>query len=127
MSFSSQFIEILDALCERFGIAVDWTSQNVIPYLTDLATRIITYEIWTSVAWIAIAGIVFLIIWKLTKNMCKADSLDDEWFVGWLLRVIIGFICFAVIGCQIFDIIEAVALPEKTLYHFVKGLMSSGS
>lgn len=127
MSFSSQFIEILDALCERFGIAVDWTSQNVMPYLTDLAARIINYEIWTSVAWIAIAGIVFLITWKLTKNLCKEDTLDDEWCFGWVFRIIIGLICFAVIGCQIFDIIEAVALPEKTLYYFVKGLMKSGS
>lgn len=48
MSFSSQFIEVLDALCAKFGIAVDWTSQNVVPYLTDLAARIITYEISTS-------------------------------------------------------------------------------
>lgn len=127
MSFSSQFIEVLDALCERFGIAVDWTSQNVIPYLTDLATRIITYEIWTSVAWIAIAGIVFLITWKLTKNLCKEDKFDEGWFFGWSLRLVIGLICFAVIGCQIFDIIGAVALPEKTLYYFVKGLIKSGN
>lgn len=127
MSFSSQFIEILDALCERFGIAVDWTSQNVMPYLTDLASRIISYEILTSMAWIVLALIVIFIVWKLTKNLCKADALDDEWIVGWIVRIIIGIICFFVIGCQIFDIIEAVALPEKTLYYFVKGLMNSGS
>ena len=45
MSFSSQFIEVLDALCEKFGIAIDWTSKNVMPYVTDLDARIITYEI----------------------------------------------------------------------------------
>ena len=56
MSFSSQFIEVLDALCEKFGIAIDWTSQNVVPYVTELATRIIAYEIWTSAAWITIAA-----------------------------------------------------------------------
>ena len=50
MSFSSQFIEVLDALCAKFGIVIDWTSQNVMPYLTDLATRLISYEIWTSMA-----------------------------------------------------------------------------
>lgn len=127
MSFSSQFIEILDALCERFGIAVDWTSQNVVPYLTDLASRIISYEILTSVAWIALAVIVIFVVWKMTKNLCKIEMLDDEWIVGWLIRIFISFICFMIIGCQIFDIIEAVTLPEKTLYHFVKGLMNSGS
>ena len=123
MSFSSQFIEVLDALCEKFGIVIDWTSQNVMPYLTDLATRLISYEIWTSMAWIVIAAILFLIAWKMTKNMCKADRLDYEWFLGWVVRIFIGVFCFITIVFQIFDIIEALALPEKTLYVFITGLM----
>ena len=121
MSFSSQFIEVLDALCEKFGIVIDWTSQNVVPYLTDLAARIITYEIWTSVAWIVIAAIVFLIGWKMTKNMCKEDRFDADRIAGWGIRIIIGIICFTFIGFEVFDIIEAVALPEKTLYDFITG------
>ena len=124
MSFSSQFIEVLDALCEKFGIAIDWTSQNVMPYVTDLAARIIAYEIWTSAAWITIAAIVFLIAWKMTKNMCKEDIFDADRIAGWGIRIIIGIICFVVIGFEVFDIIEAVALPEKTLYVFIAGLMS---
>lgn len=123
MSFSSQFIEVLDALCDKIGIAIDWTSQNVVPYATDLATRIITYEISTSAAWIIIAAIVFLIAWKMTKNMCKEDIFDDDRIAGWGIRIIIGIICFTFIGFEVFDIIEAVALPEKTLYYFVMGLM----
>ena len=124
MSFSSQFIEVLDALCEKFGIAIDWTSKNVMPYLTDLAARIITYEIWTSAAWIVIAAILFLIAWKMTKRDCKADTFDDEWFLGLFVRILIGVFCFITIVFQVFDIIEAVALPEKTLYDFITGLMS---
>ena len=123
MSFSSQFIEVLDALCEKFGIVVDWTSQNVVPYLTDLAARIITYEIWTSAAWIVIVAIVFLIALKMTKNLCKEDRFEDEWFSGWIIRIITGIIFFTVIGFEVFDIIEALALPEKTLYDFITRLM----
>ena len=119
MNFSSQFIEVLDALCEKFGIAIDWTSQNVVPYVTELATRIITYEIWTSAAWIAISAIVFLIALKMTKNLCKEDRFEDEWFSGWSIRIITGIIFFTVIGFEVFDIIEAIALPEKTLYDFI--------
>lgn len=123
MSFSSQFIEVLDALCDKIGIAIDWTSQNVVPYATDLAARIITYEISTSAAWIVIAAIVFLIAWKMTKNLCKEDAFDDGWFLGWAIRIVVGILCFGEIGFEVFDIIEAVALPEKTLYDFITGLM----
>ena len=121
MSFSSQFIEVLDALCDKIGIVIDWTSQNVVPYITELATRIIAYEIWTSAAWITIMAIVFLIAWKMAKNMCKEDRFEDEWITGWSIRIIIGIFCFTVIGFEIFDIIEAVVLPEKTLYDFIAG------
>lgn len=124
MSFSNQFIEVLDALCDKIGIAIDWTSQNVVPYVTDLVTRIITYEISTSAAWIVIAAIVFLIAWKMTKNMCKADDPDSGWFLGWAIRIAVGIFCFGKIGFEVFDIIEAVVLPEKTLYDFIMGLMN---
>ena len=127
MSFSSQFIEVLDALCDKIGIAIDWTSQDVVPYVTDLAARIIAYEISTNVAWIVIAAIVFLIVWKMTKRDCKADAFDEEWLLGWAIRIVAGILCFIAISCQVFDIIEAVALPEKTLYVFITRLMRNGT
>lgn len=125
MSFSSQFIEVLDALCAKFGIVIDWTSQNVMPYLTDLATRLVNYEIWTSVAWIVILGVAFIVTWKLTKNARKDDSFDNEgnFICAWVACGIIGVI-FVIVTCvEIFDIIRALTIPEVVIYGFLKGLM----
>lgn len=125
MSFSSQFIEVLDALCAKFGIVIDWTSQNVIPYLTDLATRLVNYEIWTSVAWIVILGVAFIVTWKLTKNARKDDSYGNEgnFVCAWVACGIIGII-FVIVACvEIFDIIRALTIPEVVIYGFLKGLM----
>lgn len=33
---SNEIIKVLDDLSERLGIAIDWSSQNVMPYLQDL-------------------------------------------------------------------------------------------
>lgn len=33
MQVSDQIIQVLDAICDKFGLAVDWTSTNVLPYL----------------------------------------------------------------------------------------------
>ena len=30
---SQQIIEVLDYLFEKFGIAIDWTSENIMPYI----------------------------------------------------------------------------------------------
>lgn len=125
MSFSSQFIEVLDALCEKFGIVIDWTSQNVVPYVTDLATRLVSYEIWTSAAWIVILGAAFAVIWKLTKNARKDDSFDDvgKCVCAWVTCGTIGII-FVVVACvEVFDIIRALTIPEVVIYGFLKGLM----
>lgn len=36
MTVSEQIISVLDALCEKFGIAINWTEENVIPYVEIL-------------------------------------------------------------------------------------------
>lgn len=46
---SDEIIKILDDLGQRFGIAIDWSSQNVMPYLQDLISRYIKYETMTSI------------------------------------------------------------------------------
>lgn len=42
---STEIIKILDAICDKFGIAIDWTSQNAMPYLEQVGEHIIQYEL----------------------------------------------------------------------------------
>ena len=51
---SDEVIKVIDALAERFGIVIDWSSENVIPYLQQLCDKYITYEIITSIVWMII-------------------------------------------------------------------------
>lgn len=46
---SDEIIKILNALAEKFGIMVDWSQQNIQPYLQDLMYRVIQYNLATSV------------------------------------------------------------------------------
>lgn len=50
MNVSEQIIQVIDALCNKFGIAMDWTGENVIPYFETLCEKLIKYEIATSLA-----------------------------------------------------------------------------
>ena len=36
---SKEIIAIFDDLAERFGVAIDWTSANVMPYLQELFAK----------------------------------------------------------------------------------------
>lgn len=57
---SDEIIKVLDDLSERLGIAIDWSSQNVMPYLQDLMDRYINLEITGSVIWIVISVLAII-------------------------------------------------------------------
>ena len=63
MSLSDEIIKVLDALAEKFGLVIDCTSQNVIPYLEQLCGKYVNYEIAISVVWF-ILSIILLFIGK---------------------------------------------------------------
>ena len=128
MAVSDQIIQALDALCEKFGMAIDWTSANIMPYLTTLFTKLVTWEIWTSVAWMAIAvvclaaGIVMLVLaFKYIDNIGE--------FLGPLMIVMGIILCgigIGTFGKQIFDIIKCVTFPEMFVFEYIQKLINGG-
>ena len=36
---SEKIIKVIDALADKFGLAIDWTSANVMPYVQDLTGK----------------------------------------------------------------------------------------
>lgn len=134
---SEQIIAVLDALCEKFGIAVDWSQQNVVPVVKELTRKYVTYEIVTSLVWIAffLFAVLFFIVgiqrcWKIAKR----DSINlayDECFTSFIFVVFVGglilSIITAVIGVmvQVFDIVTCLTFPEKMILDYLKDLASS--
>ena len=139
MTVSEQIIQVIDALCAKFGLAIDWTSENVIPYLTTLCGKLVSYEIWTSVFLIVfmtvltIASIIatkkFAPIFK--KGVENQHYLDCGWKVASVFAisglVILYIIAICVIGTQITDIIKCTTFPEKYIFEYVQSIINSGS
>ena len=127
MTVSSEIFEVLDYLGEKFGIAIDWTSNNVLPYLQALIDKFIKWEIFTSILWIAIAA--FIIVMTITlMNLKRFRKINEE--TDGMLYVLAGLLIlgfFVVICIQIFDIIECNIFPEKILYDFIKTMLNQNS
>ena len=130
MTVSNQIIAVLDAICEKFGIVIDWTASNIMPYLQDLWKRIVTYEIATSVAWIILqVAVVFLAFYvrnKKIRPLAEADDDDYSLVVATVICAIIATIAIAVICVQAVDIIKALTIPEITIYKFAKPFLKGG-
>ena len=130
MTVSNQIIAVLDAICEKFGIAIDWTASNIMPYLQDLCKRIVSYEIATSVAWIVLQVVIVVLAFhirnKKVKPIAESDG-DDHSLSGYtIVCAIITVIAFIVVCVQAVDIVRALTIPEITIYYFAKPFLKGG-
>ena len=65
MTFSNEVITILNDLCAKFGIAIDWTADNVMPYIQDLGNRFISYTLTMTIISLSLK---FAILFISTDN-----------------------------------------------------------
>ena len=138
MTVSEQIIQVIDALCEKFGIVINWTGENVIPCIEILCRKLVTYEICTSIAWMVIMALFSVGSIVVTKKFAptfKRGLEEDKrnYNCGWEIGttfVIIGLVVLnlttvIVIGTQIMDIIKCATFPEIYVFEYVSGLISS--
>ncbi len=126
---SNEIIKILDDLARRLGVVIDWSNKNIMPYIEELLSRFIQWEITTSIVWGVIGILLFVIglggvIYSL-KKINTSDCYEEEFYV-----VILGITAATfIIGCaviltQCFDICRTVYLPEIVIYNYISGLIS---
>lgn len=121
---SEEIIKILDHIGSKFGVAIDWTDKNVMPYLQELADKYINYELVTSIA-IAVVC-VFVIIWSVYTLKTRYNGAYEEEGIDLFLCIlacagIIG--CIPLLWCEIADIIRCVTFPELQIYEYLSGLI----
>ena len=130
VSVSDQIIAVLDALCAKFGLVVDWTASNIVPYLETLTHKLVAYEFATSIAWMCVWLVVFICAATLVRRMTKPNYTGilndgDVPFYLWLFffasLVIFTLVCVK----QIFDIITCVTFPEKIILQYVQCMLKT--
>lgn len=123
---NNQAVELLNVLCEKFGIAIDWTAQNVMPYLQELMGKIVNYELWTSVVWLIIftvpflASIIFFV--HYIRKIMDHNNIDDVDITFLVLLLFVAIIFFILIVPQILDIITCFTFPEKIVIDMIQSM-----
>lgn len=123
---STEIIKVLDALCEKFGLAVDWTATNVMPYLETICSKIINYEIAISCVWIVIGVAICVICLMLFNAIHKNTEFGvdryeyhtDDSTGRFIACILIGFAFITGLICiitQTFDIVTCLTFEEKIL------------
>ncbi len=134
MSVSDQIIDVINDLCAKFGVAIDWTAENVMPYIEDLCGRYIQFEIQTSIAWIVLFAVITSfagLVWAIAGIVnAKSDyngiadiTSNIAMWVFWG-ALIVGVIVSMV---QIYDIIACRTVPEKVIIECIESLIRNAS
>lgn len=129
MKVSEQIIDVLEYLGEKFGVAIDWSSDALLPVLQNLGLKYIRWEITTSIAWLVI-GVIFLIIGFILLR--KAIAAIKR-FIAYEEETVSLYLCCSASACcllfgvlmvctQTFDIIKCVTFPELQVFEYIRRL-----
>lgn len=125
---NEELVKALTELANKFGIVIDWTSQNALPYAQELMNRIVKFEIATSIMWLVI-GLMFIgsAYWMIKlvkffqqKNKKEPYGVWDLWAglaIG--LTVLFPIIGVCVIFQQVYDFIQCGILPEVIVLRYL--------
>ena len=115
------FITVIDYLAEKFGMVIDTTSKDLMPYLQELGDKIVAYEKSISIMWI-IVGVILAIFGLITFFIgCTKNWEAMHWLMliicvgGGVWLIIHNMYTF--IGCNTFE--------EKIILDYISEAMSS--
>lgn len=133
---AEQIVEVLNALCEKFGIAVDWSSENVVPYLMELTHRYAAYVIAKGVISLVVSVALTALMIRVYKNLtvkraeyhdkpCKRTEDESEFALNLFLIVTFLTVISWVLGIVAYipDAIKAIAIPEALMAEYIMWLV----
>ena len=126
MIFSEQLIHLIDEFAKRIGIIIDWTSDNVIPYLHDLITRYGQFHLAiNSIMFIICLLVAILCAWGWLKEIERYNSYDfyEMGILSTTALILMTF--FSLLGLFHFgyQMVQLFFIPELFILEQLQGLM----
>ena len=122
---SDQIIKVLDNLCEKFGLAIDWSSKNIQPYLEELMAKAVNYKFSISTMWLIFGIILFIIscigikfgifCGKKFYEIVENTDWDIAAFAVLLFSIIVLICSILMIFDSISSMIACKTFPEKVI------------
>lgn len=148
---SNQVIEILNEICNKLGIAVDWTSENILPQVKIVCEKYIRYIIVQKsimCGWgflFVCIGIAYSIILLKQYRRCKTTGKENflfGYFKNWssgksiefqpniyilnIVIIIIAIVGIILLGVGLSELIKCLVAPEMVVIDYLKNMISGG-
>lgn len=115
-----EIIKVLDKIGEQFGVAIDWSSANVMPYLQDLLARYTNYLFYSSIVYLVVAIAMLTVGILLFKHAYKLYKENKDCFITGGLAILLCFMGFMGAMDRTLAIIELKTVPERAIIREIK-------
>lgn len=128
---SEEITKVLDALCEKLGIAIDWSAENVWPYVQQIYEHLIRYELFSNILWIVLS-ILFAASAGVAAKVFVPRAIEDGWDNEWssvpaILSIIVLCISLLMLlsgACTwSHQIVTCCVFPEKILIDYIRPML----
>lgn len=129
---ADQVIQVIEYLGQKFGIAIDWSTENVLPLAQTLMERIARWCVAENVFYIGLSLvglIVGLIVFTISaRKLPQLDTYDEFGEVLCTGGVILfGAISIAgVIGLCVntYYLVQSICFPELAVFEYIQNFMN---
>lgn len=120
----NEIISVIDTLCEKFGIAIDWSTENVFPAVQELISRYSKYLFINNIYGIILSSIGMIVCSIIVIKVIKAfsekkpwtidkhENLSDLAIVTFMFGGSGGIISIAATLKMIHNILKIITIPE---------------
>ena len=146
---SNQVIEILNEICNKLGIAVDWTSENILPQVKIVYEKLVKYfiiqkSIMCSFGFlftcVVIAYGIFFLNQFLQCRTTKKDNFLCEYYkysgstglqsYAWIINaiaIVIGLTGIILLGLGLAQLIKWLTVPEIAIIEYLTDMIKGVS
>lgn len=125
ITFSAEAINIIDYLCSKFGVAIDWANVNIIPKLQEIAEHIISWRYYSSMVGVISGALVIIMgIVLLSIGTHKHNIHYDEGIGSMVIGSTMGIVGIPILITHILNMIKCNVFPEMALIDYLLKLKS---
>ena len=136
-----ELCNVIDKIAEKTGVVVDWTNENVLPYVQDIMQRYRTMSIVENIIIMTVCAIIIticiIVAVKMTKSITNGlqNTVSSIWFdadydavsiFSMMASIIItiSFLISVIVLCGATgELIGWIYAPEVKLLGILKGFM----
>lgn len=134
VTVADQIIQVIEYLGQKFGVAIDWSAENVLPIAQTLMEKIARWCVAEHIFYVALSFvglIVGIIGFSISvQKLPKIDRHDAFGEIMWTL----GLVAFGMMGVagvigicvNTYHLVQSICFPELAVFEYIQSFISNG-